>query len=45
MVERNTLSGPLGRSTGGRNGDLQILTAEKTREIAASYLDISGYLP
>jgi predicted Zn-dependent peptidase len=32
---------PLGRSTMGDLGDLEFLTAEKTREIASSYLDVA----
>jgi predicted Zn-dependent peptidase len=32
---------PLGRSTMGELDDLQLLTAEKTREIATSYLDVA----
>jgi predicted Zn-dependent peptidase len=32
---------PLGRSTMGELEDLELLTAEKTKEIAASYLDVA----
>jgi predicted Zn-dependent peptidase len=40
-LRRQFYPDPLGRSTIGELEDLQLLTAEKTREIAASYLDIS----
>ncbi len=40
-LRRQFYPDPLGRSTMGELADLELLTAEKTREIASSYLDVS----